>query len=79
MKVIKQIILSKEDIQKIIAERFNVDKSKVEVEPYVFLDGYYMDEHYSADVKVHVNIPEDIPDIESAGKYADQPVLQSAT
>ena len=70
MQVIKQIILSKEDIQKIIAERFNVDKSKVEVEPYVFLDGYYMDEHYSADVKVHVNIPEDIPDM---------PVLQNAT
>ena len=77
--MIKQIILSKEDIQKIVAKYFNVDKSKVEVEPYVFLDGYYMDEHYSADVKVQVSIPEDIPGIKSAGEYADQPVLQSAT
>ena len=75
----KQILLNKSDIQKVIANYFNVDKSKVEVEPYAFLAGCYMDEHYDADVKAYVNIPEDIPDIESAGNYADQPVLQSAT
>ena len=68
----KQILLNKDDIQSIIANYFNVDKSKVEVEPYAFLSGWYLDERYSADVKVYVNIPKDIPD-------ADQPALQSAT
>jgi ribosomal protein S24E len=53
----KQICLTQDDIQQIIANAFNVDNDNVYVEPYKDLEGYGTSEHYVAKVKATVEVP----------------------
>jgi len=48
------IKLNKEDVAKIIAEYFDVDKSKVNVEPYTTTAGYGMWEYETTDLRVEI-------------------------
>ena len=49
--MITEIHLTKEDIQKILAEKFNVNPDAVKIEPYKEWVGYGMGEHEECDVK----------------------------
>jgi ribosomal protein S24E len=53
----KQICLTQDDIQQIIANAFNVDNDKVYLETYKDLQGYGTSEHYVAKVKATVEVP----------------------
>ena len=53
----KQICLTHNDIQQIIANAFSVDKDKVDLEPYKYLEGYGTLEHYVVKVKATVEVP----------------------
>ena len=53
----KQICLTQDDIQKIIANAFNVDNDKVYIEPYKDIEGYGISECYVEKVKATVEIP----------------------
>lgn len=53
----KQICLTQDDIQQIIANAFNVDNDKVYLESYKDLEGYGTSEHYVAKVKATVEMP----------------------
>lgn len=53
----KQICLTQDDIQQIIANAFNVDNDKVYLESYKDLEGYGTSEHYVAKVKATVEVP----------------------
>ena len=53
----KQICLTQDDIQQIIANAFNVDNDKVYIESYKDLEGYGTSEHYVAKVKATVEVP----------------------
>ena len=53
----KQMCLTQDDIQQIIASAFSVDKDKVFLEPYKDLEGYGTGEHYVAKVKATVQLP----------------------
>ena len=53
----KQICLTQDDIQQIIANAFNVDNNKVCVESYKDLEGYGTGEHFVAKVKATVEVP----------------------
>lgn len=53
----KQICLTQDDIQQIIANAFSVDKCKVDLESYKDLEGYGTGEHYVARVKATVEVP----------------------
>ena len=55
----KQICLTQDDIQQIIANAFNVDNDKVYLETYKDLQGYGTSEHYVAKVKATVEVPMD--------------------
>jgi hypothetical protein len=53
----KQICLTQDDIQQIIANAFNVDNDKVYLESYKDLEGYGTGEHFVAKVKATVEVP----------------------
>lgn len=53
----KQICLTQDDIQQIIANAFNVDNDKVYLESYKDLEGYRTGEHFVAKVKATVEVP----------------------
>ena len=53
----KQICLTQDDIQQIIANAFNVDNDKVYLESYKDIEGYGTDEHYVAKAKATVELP----------------------
>lgn len=53
----KQICLTQDDIQQIIANAFNIDNDKVYLESYTDLEGYGTSEHYVAKVKATVEVP----------------------
>ena len=53
----KQICLTQDDIQNIIANAFNVDNDKVCLSPYTDIEGYGTSEHYVAKVKATVEVP----------------------
>lgn len=53
----KQICLTQDDIQQIIANAFNVDNDKVYLESYKDLEGYGTGEHYVERVKATVEVP----------------------
>ena len=53
----KQICLTQDDIQQIIANAFNVDNDKVFLESYKDLEGYGTGEHYVAKVQATVEVP----------------------
>ena len=53
----KQIIISQDDIQQIIANAFDVDTDKVDLKPYMDLEGYGLGEHYVAKVKATIEVP----------------------
>ena len=53
----KQICLTQDDIQQIIANAFNVDNDKVYLETYKDLKGYGTSEQYVAKVKATVEVP----------------------
>lgn len=53
----KQICLTQDDIQQIIANTFNVDNDKVYIESYKDLEGYGTSEYYVARVKATVEVP----------------------
>lgn len=53
----KQICLTQDDIQQIIANAFNVDNDKVYIESYKDLEGYGTGEHFVAKVKATVEVP----------------------
>ena len=53
----KQIVLTQDAIQQVIANAFSVDKSKVDLEPYKVVEGYGMGEHIVAMVKATVEVP----------------------
>lgn len=53
----KQICLTQDDIQQIIANAFNVDNDNVYIEFYTDLEGYGTSEHYVAKVKATVEVP----------------------
>ena len=55
----KQIILDDDDIRRIIAESFSVEKESVELQPQIRLEGYGLSEHYSERVKATVHLPPD--------------------
>ena len=56
-KMKKQIIISQDDIQQIIANAFDVDTDKVDLKPYMDLEGYGLGEHYVAKVKATIEVP----------------------
>ena len=53
----KQICLTQDDIQQIIANAFSVDTDKVDLELYKDVEGYGTGEHYVAKVKATVEVP----------------------
>lgn len=53
----KQICLTQDDIQQIIANTFNVDNDKVYIESYKDLEGYGTSGYYVARVKATVEVP----------------------
>ena len=55
----KQIILDDDDIRRIIAESFSVEKESVELQPLIRLEGYGPSEHYVERVKATVHLPPD--------------------
>ena len=55
----KQIILDDDDIRRIIAESFSVEKESVELQPQIRLEGYGPSEHYAERVKATVHLPPD--------------------
>ena len=53
----KQICLTQDDIQQIIANAFSVDEDKVDLELYKDLEGYGTGEHFVTNVKATVEVP----------------------
>lgn len=53
----KQICLTQDDIQQIIANAFSVDTDKVDLELYKDVEGYGTSERYVAKVKATVEVP----------------------
>lgn len=53
----KQIVLTQDDIQQVIANTFCVDKDKVNLEPFITIEGFKMDEHPVAKVKATIEVP----------------------
>ena len=53
----KQICLTQDDIQQVIANAFNVDNDKVYIELYKDLEGYGTSECYVAKVRAIVEVP----------------------
>ena len=53
----KQICLTQDDIQQIIANAFSVDNDKVDIEPYRDCEGYGTGERFITKVKATVEVP----------------------
>ena len=53
----KQVFLTKDDIQQIIANSFGVDKDKVCIELYKEAEGYGYGERYATKVEAIVEMP----------------------
>lgn len=53
----KQICLTQDDIQQIIANAFSVDMDKVNIEPYRDCERYGLMENYVTKVKATVEVP----------------------
>lgn len=53
----KQICLTQDDIQHIIANAFSVDEDKVNIKLYEDCEGYGLAEHYVTKVKATVEVP----------------------
>lgn len=53
----KQVILDCGDVQQIIANSFNVDTNKVDIDLYTDIEGYGVNECHVARMKVTVEVP----------------------